>query len=206
MVDAGVTPSNYSASILIKLYGRCRNLDAAFRVINEMPQKYGFRPNAAVYTCLMTTCITNGRMDLALDLRRRMLQEGTKLDEKTYSTLIRGALRGNNVEQCVSLIHAALDQGGSRFVDEELVQSTLVLIQRRRLWDERGQELLDRLRDEGVRVYFPASQQPQHHQHHQQQHNMAANCPERGFLGGCQPDARSQQRRRFPQQPKAVAY
>jgi len=206
MVDAGVTPSNYSASILIKLYGRCRDLDAAFRVINEMPQKYGFRPNAAVYTCLMTTCITNGRMDLALDLRRRMLQEGTKLDEKTYSTLIRGALRGNNVEQCVSLIHAALDQGGSRFVDEELVQGTLVLIQRRRLWDERGQELMDRLRDEGVRVYFPTAQQPQQYQNYQQQHDTGAYCPERGFSGGRQSDARSQQRRRFPQPPKAVVH
>merc|ERR1719207_239857 len=43
MEEAGVVPSNYSASILIKLYGRCKDLDAAFRVVDEMPKKYGFQ-------------------------------------------------------------------------------------------------------------------------------------------------------------------
>jgi len=155
MEQAGVNPSNHSASILIKLYGRCRDLNAAFRVINEMPKKYGFHPNAAVYTCLMSTCITNGRMDLAMDLRKRMIEDSIWLDEKTYSTLIRGALRSNSVEQCVLLVHAALDQGGRRLLDDELVQGVLLLIQRRRLWDERGRELLERLRDAGVPARCP---------------------------------------------------
>lgn len=183
MVQAGVTPSNHSASILIKLYGRCRDLDAAFRVINEMPKKYGFRPNAAVYTCLMSTCITSSRMDLAMDLRRRMIEEGTSLDEKTYSTLLRGALRSSSVEQCVLLIHAALDQGGSRLLDEELVQGALLLIQRRRLWDERGRELFDRLREAGVSARCPQD---------------ASLCPGK-YHGGryTGPDSWTQ-RRRFP--------
>ncbi|CAE7306993.1 unnamed protein product [Symbiodinium natans] len=47
MVSAGVQPSNYSASILIKLYGRISDLNAAFKVLDEMPRKFGFRPNAA---------------------------------------------------------------------------------------------------------------------------------------------------------------
>merc|ERR1719230_1899516 len=71
MAAAGVVPSNHSASIMIKLYGRCRDLDAAFRVINEMPRKYGFRANAAVYTCLMSACIANGRLDQAMELREQ---------------------------------------------------------------------------------------------------------------------------------------
>jgi len=166
MEEAGVTPSNYSASILIKLYGRCRDLDAAFRVINEMPRKYGFRPNAAVYTCLMSTCIASNRMDLAMDLRRRMIEEGTHLDEKTYSTLLRGALRTGSMEHCALLIHAALDQGGRRLLDEELVQGALLLIQRRRLWEERGRELFDRLREAGVGVHPPGDAQACPGRHH----------------------------------------
>merc|ERR1719473_1047780 len=85
MEAAGVVPSNHSASILIKLYGRCKDLDAAFRVINEMPRKYGFRANAAVYTCLMSACIGNGQLERALELRSRMVDEGIYPDERTYS-------------------------------------------------------------------------------------------------------------------------
>merc|ERR1719235_567446 len=93
MESAGVVPSNHSASILIKLYGRCKNLDAAFRVVNEMPQKYGFKANNAVYTCLMSACISNGHLDKAMELRLRMQEERVMPDEKTYSTLLRGTLR-----------------------------------------------------------------------------------------------------------------
>merc|ERR1719352_2132146 len=75
MEVAGVVPSNHSASILIKLYGRCKDLNAAFRVINEMPKKYSFRANNAVYTCLMSACIANQRMDKAMELRVRMLED-----------------------------------------------------------------------------------------------------------------------------------
>mmetsp|Transcript_11565 Transcript_11565/g.32548 ORF Transcript_11565/g.32548 Transcript_11565/m.32548 type:complete len:1085 (-) Transcript_11565:249-3503(-) len=187
MVEAGVKPSNHSASILIKLYGRCCDLDAAFRVMNEMPQKYGFRPNAAVYTCLMSSCIGNSRMDLAMNLRKRMIEDDISLDEKTYSTLLRGALRSSSVESCVVLINAALDQGGRRLLDEELVQGALSLVQRRRLWDERGRELFARLREAGVAVRPPAD---------------AHACPARPHGGRYSATDARPQRRRFPA-PKA---
>jgi pentatricopeptide repeat protein len=168
MENAGVVPSNHSASILIKLYGRCKDLDAAFRVINDMPKKYGFKPNNAVYTCLMSACIGNGRFDQAMDLRLRMLQEGVYPDEKTYSTLLRGALRAASVEQCVLLVNSALDQNGVRSVrhllDDELVKSVLILIQRRNMWEAHGQELLERLQSRGMSVRCP--EVPKSHSNH----------------------------------------
>merc|ERR1719253_2054957 len=140
MEQAGVAPSNYSASILIKLYGRCRDLDGALKVMEEMPKKYGFRPNTAVYTCLMSSCIGNSRLDLAMNLRLRMLEERVPLDEKTYSTLLRGALRANGVDRCVTLVGEALKAGGRRLLDEELAQGVVTLLQKRRgAWDEHGE-------------------------------------------------------------------
>jgi pentatricopeptide repeat protein len=158
MEDAGVVPSNHSASILVKLYGRCKDMPAAFRVIDEMPKKYGFQANIAVYTCLMSACIANGQLEQALELRTRMLKEGVYPDEKTYSTLLRGALRAGSVEICVTLVTAALDQRVGRnssaryLLDEELVKSVLLLIQRRNLWEAHGCELHERLRSAGVSV------------------------------------------------------
>jgi len=160
MVDAGVSPSNHSVSILVKLYGRCRDLEAAFKVVNEFPSQHGFKANAAVYTCLMSSCIQAGRLDEAMDLRLRMIQEQTYPDQKTYSTLLRGTLRAGNVELSSLLINSALDQGSRGLLDEELVQATLVLIQRRRLWSEHGRLLMDRLIEAGLPVHMPAVEAP----------------------------------------------
>merc|ERR1719486_69886 len=60
METAGVKPSNFTISILVKLYGRCGDLDAAFKVVNTYPKNFGFQVNAQVYTCLMSACIANG--------------------------------------------------------------------------------------------------------------------------------------------------
>jgi pentatricopeptide repeat protein len=158
MESAGVVPSNYSASILIKLYGRCKDLDAAFRVINEMPQKYGFKPNNAVYTCLMSACIADGQLDKALELRTRMIGEGVYPDDRTYSTLLRGALRASSVEKCVMLVDAALNERGDRarqLLDEELLRSVLVVTQRQNEWETQGRELSNRLRSCGINVRLP---------------------------------------------------
>jgi pentatricopeptide repeat protein len=160
MEKAGVVPSNHSASILIKLYGRTKNLDAAFRVVDEFPKKYGVRCNNPVYTCLMSACISNGRLGRAMELRLRMMREGIQPDEKTYSTLLRGTLRTGSVEQCLLLLNAALEQKGGRLqpralLDEELVKSTLILIRRKNLWDAHGQELLEKLRRAGVNARIP---------------------------------------------------
>merc|ERR1719388_441997 len=43
MLEAGVSPSNHSVSILVKLYGRCHDLEAAFRAVNEIPRDHGFK-------------------------------------------------------------------------------------------------------------------------------------------------------------------
>jgi pentatricopeptide repeat protein len=158
MEAAGVVPSNHSASILIKLHGRGRDLDAAFRVINEMPRKYGFWANNAVYTCLMSACITNGCLDRAMELRLRMLDEGVYPDDRTYSTLLRGALRACSIEQCVLLVSAALDQKGVKarqLLDDDTVRSVLLLIQRQNEWQTYGQELSNRLRSNGIHVRMP---------------------------------------------------
>lgn len=155
MEEAGVAPSNHSASILIKLYGRIHDVDAAFRVLDELPLRYSFRPNTAVFTCLMATCAANGRLDLAMGILPRMKAEGCWPDEKTYSTLLRSTLRAGSVEQCELVVNAALDDGGRRCLDAELAQSVLLLAHRRNLWAVHGQPLLERIRAAGIWAQSP---------------------------------------------------
>lgn len=159
MTKAGIQPSNHSASILIKLYGRMQNLDAAFRVLDEMPDKYGFSPNAAVYTTLMSSCTWNGQLDLAMKLRLRMREAGQHADEKTYSTLLRGALRAGSCEIVALLMTEALDEEqhrGQYLLEEDMVSSCLLMAKRRKVWEEQGfDKLAQRLQSAGYRTSTP---------------------------------------------------
>merc|ERR1719265_2755496 len=155
MEEAGISPSNHTVSILVKLYGRCRDLDAAFKVFEEMPRDHGFKANNAVYTCLMSSCIANNQLGKALELHQKMTTDGVAPDQKTYSTLLRGALRGSNIETAVSLIHSALDQGTRGLLEEEIVQNVMFLIQRRGQTEQHGKLLMQRLRENGVEVTCP---------------------------------------------------
>jgi len=155
MAEAGVSPSNHSVSILVKLYGRCHDLDAAFRVFQDMPREHGFKANAAVYTCLMSSCIANNQMDKAMELHKQMAKERVFCDQKTYSTLLRGAIRGSNIDAAIELIHSALDQSTRGLLEEELVQSILFLIHRRGQTEQQGRPLVQRLREHGIEVSLP---------------------------------------------------
>lgn len=160
MEEAGLKPSNHSLSILIKLYGREHDVEKAFDVFKQFPLKYGFRPNAAVFTCLMSTCISNGQLQRAFDLLTQMVKAGQKPDEKTFSTLLRGSIRSQSVESVLELLRVASEFGACEtrhLLDEELVQSGLQLIHRKGFWPDHGREALDRLREAGVVLRQPSS-------------------------------------------------
>merc|ERR1719456_1337361 len=44
MQDSGVKPSNFTLSVLVKLYNRSRNLDKGFDVVEQITKKYRFKP------------------------------------------------------------------------------------------------------------------------------------------------------------------
>ena len=51
-----IKPSNVTYSILIKIYGKQKNLGKALGILEEM-KKEGVKPGLIVYTCLIQTCI-----------------------------------------------------------------------------------------------------------------------------------------------------
>jgi len=95
-------------------------------------------------------------MDLAMSLKTRMVQDGQVADEKTYSTLLRGATRSGQCEHIVSLLWEVLQQGESknrrRILENEVVQNALQSMWRRN-WDT--EELLQRLWSAGYDVKRP---------------------------------------------------
>jgi len=113
MKSSGVTPSNYTLSILVKLLGRSRRLNQAFAVVEELCAANGFSPNVQVYTCLIQACIQNRKIDRALTLHDTMITEaGCHPDQKLYSVLLRGCVQSGASEQAVRVIRCAYNLPG----------------------------------------------------------------------------------------------
>lgn len=123
--NAGVAPSNFTLSILIKLYGRCGDLKAAFGVVEEYPKRFKFRLNAQVYTCLMSTCIWSGDLPMAFDVYQTMLQDGCLADGKTFDTLLMGCLKHQDARRALQVVREAAEFGVS--VNPEMLESAVLM-------------------------------------------------------------------------------
>merc|ERR550537_1885655 len=103
MDKSGVSPSNYTLSIMVKLLGRCKRLDRAFSLVETTCKDHGFRANIQVYTCLIQACFNNRQATKALALHDRIIKEGLVPDEMTYSVLVQGCLKAKLVDKAILL-------------------------------------------------------------------------------------------------------
>merc|ERR1719405_360730 len=113
MQAAGVNPSNFTLSILVKLLGRVRRLNQAFTLVEDLSAKHKFKPNVQVYTCLMQACIQNRKLDRALALHDQMVLANCPPDEKLYVALVRGCLQHHAPQKAVDVVRAAFQLPGS---------------------------------------------------------------------------------------------
>lgn len=102
-----VKPSNYTLSMLVKLMGRCKRLDQAFIMLEDISKEYGLKINIQVYTCLMQGCIYAGQPGRAVALLEKTLQEGLAPDARTYSVLVRGCVHGGLLTEAAELVRSA---------------------------------------------------------------------------------------------------
>jgi len=151
METAGIAPSNFTLSILVKLYGRCSDLDTAFQVVESYPVKYKFKVNAQVYTCLMSACIANNALARALGVYDMMNAAGCQSDAKTYHTLLSGCIRHGDLEAAARLFEEAVSNGPT-CLDRETAENVLFMMVRRGRSADLGQKLLKRCDDVGISV------------------------------------------------------
>jgi len=131
MKRAKIPPSNFTLSILVKLYGRCGDLDAALRVTETYPLQYGFHLNAQVYTCLMSTFISGGSLPRAFQVYRKMLSACCQPDAKVYETLLSGCLRYGEPECAAQLLRDLVAKNFKKELKRDLLDSVIVMARKR---------------------------------------------------------------------------
>jgi len=111
MQDAGVSQSNYTLSIMIKLLGRSRQLPKAFDMLQQAKSN-GVRPNIQVYTCLMQACFHSRQLKQALAVHDECVQDGCILDQKAYDSLVRGCVQAGSLEVAAEVVRCAFGLQG----------------------------------------------------------------------------------------------
>jgi len=106
-----VAPSNYTLSMLVKLMGRCRRINQAFTMLEDISKEYGLKINIQVYTCLIQGCFNAGQAGKALSLHEKIIKEGLTPDSMTYTVLVRGCVQGGLLDKAVELAKLAYGHG-----------------------------------------------------------------------------------------------
>lgn len=107
MEQAGVRPSNFTLSIVVKLASRAKKLDMAFELADRIAQRYHFRLNVHVFTNLVQGCVCHRDLARGLQVLERMLKEHVRPDGRTYTLLIQGFISAGQPEIAVGLLRAA---------------------------------------------------------------------------------------------------
>ncbi len=103
MKAQGIPLSNYTYSILIKLYTKQRDIERALGVYEEMKVSKVV-PGVVVYTCLLQVCIKNKMITKALEIFGEMKRSGVEADQVTYNTIINGcAYSGKLMQACEAM-------------------------------------------------------------------------------------------------------
>merc|ERR1719387_1933351 len=106
-----VAPSNYTLSMLVKLMGRCRRINQAFTMLEDISREYGLKINIQVYTCLIQGCFNAGQAGKAISLQEKIIREGLTPDSMTYTVLVRGCVQGGLLDKAVELVKSAYGLG-----------------------------------------------------------------------------------------------
>lgn len=158
-----VSPSNYTLSILVKMWSKRGNLDKAFECVRSAlrdPQSHG-QVDAQVGACIVGACIHNRNPDRALQIFEDMKTwpQFDGPDSNTYSALISGLPRHGMTrkaakiaeEGCTTL--AATRYGRDRRpLAPNALQQLYTALRQEGLLEELGVPLADKLRRAGMTV------------------------------------------------------
>jgi len=154
----GVHPSNSTVAALVRHYGRGGDMDRAMAIFQDMPQRYGLQLDSRAYGALVSVCLTNDRLDLALDAATKMSSAGFVPSARTYESLISSCLKSGDLDHAVSLFDEALCLSTESSLvrparlEPRLLDDVLRLIGRRRQTVRLGAPFVERLVAAGVEV------------------------------------------------------
>lgn len=107
MVNLKIKFSNYTYSILIKLYTKNKMLEKALGVLEEM-KRNGIVPGVVVYTCLLQVCIKTKMVNRAIELFKEMRQSKVQPDRTAYNIIVNGCIFSGKLLAACNILSQAM--------------------------------------------------------------------------------------------------
>mmetsp|Transcript_61849 Transcript_61849/g.109847 ORF Transcript_61849/g.109847 Transcript_61849/m.109847 type:complete len:941 (-) Transcript_61849:35-2857(-) len=108
MRAAGVPPSNFTLSVLVKLAMRAKRLTKCFELCDEVSKEFNLKLNCHVYNNLIQACTTGSNcgqnIAKAQQTLERMLNDRVRPDVRTYNLLLRAFMQLQKAEECLQLL------------------------------------------------------------------------------------------------------
>eukprot|EP00446_Apocalathium_sp_SHHI-4_P044164 CAMPEP_0177401620 /NCGR_PEP_ID=MMETSP0368-20130122/59745_1 /TAXON_ID=447022 ORGANISM="Scrippsiella hangoei-like, Strain SHHI-4" /NCGR_SAMPLE_ID=MMETSP0368 /ASSEMBLY_ACC=CAM_ASM_000363 /LENGTH=1093 /DNA_ID=CAMNT_0018869209 /DNA_START=40 /DNA_END=3322 /DNA_ORIENTATION=- len=155
MEEYSVEPSNFTMSIIVKMWGKRRQLDKALEVVRRNAKDGCRSLDSQVGCCLLSACFLNQAPDRALEAFAEMKRWAAhaKPDASTYSTLITGLARKELARQAAEVAFEACEAGAlQQPLGDESLQLLFRALQRQGLAEELGEPLAAKLRAAGMHV------------------------------------------------------
>lgn len=159
-----VVPSTFTVSILVRMWGKRRNLEKAFQVVAEA-LKSGVTLDPLIGTCLVGSCLQNRSIESALEAYEAMKTwpDFDGPDRKCYGSLVSALIRSNRVNHALTILkqacqrHGQLRRGASKaakmllpLVTAEVVTPLIKALRSRGLLTEVTPSIIHDLREAGV--------------------------------------------------------
>jgi len=154
----GVSPSNFTLGILLKIYARQRDLAKAIEVFRTMPQKGQFVPNNTVWSCLLSACVSNNNADEAMKVFAKMQAASVMAESRACTALVQCLVRNDRLHEAIDVVDVVygLRKGSNKpsnaSIDQECLESLLTTLAQKGFLEELGAPLLQRLRAAKVSV------------------------------------------------------
>lgn len=153
-----IPPTSFTLGVLIKMYGRRKQLDKAFEVVQEMPQKYNFAVNTQTKVCLLSQCVRLGALQKAVEVFDDIRgMEGGRVDASAFGMMIAAYLDAGREEDAAGLVEQAygvrtgkpqLKHGHQ--LKSEKIEHVLRALRRKGLHDRVAVPLMQGLSNAGV--------------------------------------------------------
>eukprot|EP00746_Dinoflagellata_sp_MGD_P016418 gnl/MRDRNA2_/MRDRNA2_137037_c0_seq1.p1 gnl/MRDRNA2_/MRDRNA2_137037_c0~~gnl/MRDRNA2_/MRDRNA2_137037_c0_seq1.p1 ORF type:complete len:626 (+),score=112.07 gnl/MRDRNA2_/MRDRNA2_137037_c0_seq1:105-1982(+) len=126
-VESGkVKPTLPTLATMVKTYGKCNRVNEAMHLVKSSYDKFGLHPSVVLYTCLMSACIRNRRLDLACEAFDAMIKMQAEPDATTYSTLFKGCAAERDLAKAVHIARtAAANKSQSHLFPAEDIQNLI---------------------------------------------------------------------------------
>jgi len=153
MRTTAVPPTSNNLGMLVKLLARCRRLDEAFAMLEDIRNEFGVKIDLQVYNRLIQGCFHNGQANKALAVYDKIKEEGPPMpDIMTYTALVRGLVRMGILDKATELVRCAHGIGTSNHagdpgLDPGCLEEVVAALGGPD--SERGMELLSELRGRG---------------------------------------------------------